>query len=289
MHVLSIRAFVIFCILEFVLLGMLRMAGELPAWVWFAASGLLLSAMWLFDHRHRIKHVGQAEISLIGLAGVWLVTTVLLAVGTWGYFRSAPAISPNPKIAQPLVAGSPATSQPIVWEHYKTTEHKARISEALHRLSEILNKPVSKIESDSQGLIQYWESVKLNPDRRPELQNILKTLDEMRLTGAAADDQFRALLNDYQAYGDLWRIILDLPTVERERPLPRWHYARNDFYDALTTYDAVYGTVDGRTREGLAKIVNPTLNIFRDATANLNDWIVQSNKRAEAEKKKIFQ
>jgi hypothetical protein len=74
---------------------------------------------------------------------------VIAAVGvTWQLYRGAAVVQQQPA-AQ---AASPIVSSPPTPARYYSTADKERISEAFYQLSEILNKPLAKVERDSQGL-----------------------------------------------------------------------------------------------------------------------------------------
>ena len=74
------------------------------------------------------------------------------------------------------ISSTKASSEP---SRFYSTGDKERLSEAFYKLAELLNKPVTKIEQDSQGLIRYWDGVKSNPDRNNELKKIISQLDPL--------------------------------------------------------------------------------------------------------------
>jgi hypothetical protein len=176
----------------------------------------------------------------------------------------------------PPISSAKASSEP---SRFYSTGDKERLSEAFYKLAELLNKPVTKIEQDSQGLIRYWDGVKSNPDRNHELKNIISQLEALRTLSGSTYAEFSQLAADYKSYSDILADIMQDPPVERERALIAWQYAVNDFHRGLTTFDSLQTTVQPRTLEELGLLINPTQDKFRDAAAKLNDWILQCNKR----------
>jgi hypothetical protein len=171
---------------------------------------------------------------------------------------------------------------------FYSTGDKERISEAFYKLSQILNKPVNKIEQDSQGLIRYWDGVKSNPARNDELKKIISQLDELRILSGSTYAEFSQLAADYKSYWDILADIMQDPPTERERPFVAWQYASNDFHRALSTFDSLQTTVQPRTLEELGLLINPTQDKFRDTVAKLNDWILQCNKRIKEQELAIL-
>lgn len=200
--------------------------------------------------------------------------------------KLAAAKQPNQSVVATHIQLGPASEEKP--HRYYSTPDKDRISEVFFKLSEIINKPLTKIETASQGLISYWDGLKLSPERRLELKNILQQLDALNTISGEAHTQLDHLLKEYPSYIDVIQQVAPMSQVERERPLPRWQYARNDFSRAISTYEKVYGDVDGQTREGLALTIDPIKDTFRNATANLNDWIHQTNKRIERQRTEIL-
>ena len=180
------------------------------------------------------------------------------------------------RTTNPPTSSTKASSEP---SRFYSTGDKERLSEAFYKLSELLNKQVTKIEQDSQGLIRYWDGVKSNPDRNNELKKIISQLEALRTLSGSTYAEFSQLAADYKSYWDIVADIMQDPAVERERPLIAWQYAVNDFHRALTTFDSLQTTVQPRTLEELGLLIRPTQDKFRDAIAKLNDWIFQCNKR----------
>jgi hypothetical protein len=187
----------------------------------------------------------------------------------------------NPVAEAPPLASRPVVSAlpPVEPARFYSTGDKERISEAFYKLSQLLNKPVTKIEQDSQGLIQYWDGVKSSPSRNNELKKIISQLEALRTLSGTTYSEFTQLFADYKSYWDILADILQVPPVERDRPLIAWQYAVNDFHRALTTFDSLQTTVQPRTLEELGLLINPTQDKFRDAVAKLNDWVLQCNMR----------
>ncbi len=110
MHILSGRTFVVFFILECLLLGLLKLSGEIPAWGWFAASAVLFIALWLRDHWQAIKQRVAPLIQggKVGL-GSWyfifscfVIAAVAIAAGAYGLgLRS---VKPSDSVARTELA-----------------------------------------------------------------------------------------------------------------------------------------------------------------------------------------
>ena len=258
-----------------------------------------------------VQRVEPYHIIILGLA-------IALGGVVWQWRRAA---TPDPRIAQleaqveSLTKPSPtavipnkiaalpqsnsnappavsSTSQTISSEPYYSSGDKERISEALYKLQEILNKKITQVTVQSDQVLSWWEQNKQNrADQRPDIDEWLKRLDAARTlsTEAYRNIFYQGVIEDYQAYADLLRDVLKTTVVEQERPIVAWGMSANNFYNAITTFRSAFVNSDARTREGLGLLINPTQDAFRDATAKLRMWAQECNERIEAKRKALRQ
>jgi hypothetical protein len=191
------------------------------------------------------------------------------------------------QLGQPQTDAAPA---PAPLEPYYSSSDKERIAEALYKLSEVLNKQLAQVVNDSYEILRWWEKNRSNrADQRPDIDQFLARLDGLRKLEVESyrSIYFEGLLKDYQTYSGLLQDILQTPQVEREQPIAAWGIAANNFFDAITTFKAAFSPVDARTREGLVDLINPTRDVFDNATGQLNAWTVLCKQRIEAKRKAL--
>ncbi|NJO33388.1 MAG: hypothetical protein HC869_09830 [Rhodospirillales bacterium] len=100
---LSGRAFVHFLIFELLLVGLLAMIGQVPSWLWFVASALLLAALWTHDHRMQLaallRRTPPTRLVIVGLAAA---LTFMAGGGLLTFALLEPKTSkePGPKAKQ---------------------------------------------------------------------------------------------------------------------------------------------------------------------------------------------
>jgi hypothetical protein len=191
----------------------------------------------------------------------------------------------RPKAPPPHVTKAPP-------EPYYSAADKDRISEALYKLQEILNKPLVQLTVESGQLLSWWEQNRNNrADQRPDIEENLRSLDSMRAlsTKVYTGIFYKGVIDEYQVYGDLLRDVLQISPMEREQPIPAWGTAANNLHLAITTFQSAFVHSDARTREGLVLLINPTQDAFREATDKLRAWGQQCNERIEAKRKALRQ
>jgi hypothetical protein len=255
---MSGRGLVHFLILELLLVGLLTMIGQVPWWMWFAASAFLLIALWIFDHRTQLLAKWQtapAKQQLLAAATA-IVTSVALAVGltfvavgSHQTTQSTPKNSPQISLEQSLLS--------VVGMETTNTHAPLRVTLVVTNAGKL---PTTKMYT-SMG----YEIV----EKHMTVEEIEKTFVEARVTTKAIPlFDFTLLPGQYHL------LTYHLPTVTKEV-----------FEDVKAGKKGVYVFLlveyqDGAAQDGRRTITELAFRSspFTHATAPLRHWSIIRNR-----------